>query len=260
MGIGLLVIKTSAAGEEWSNTWGIGVGGEQLGELTASDIDELRADIDFTIPGNTDAIAATNRGESSPIAALIAFHRLVTATPATITGVYLSDGKEQPNSSTSNVYWSQALNLQCLRDVSGPAETRMPLSIAWLVNRNPEGYGVKPGRVYLRHVLTDGNVKPGTRDGVEWESVAVSSGFSALLNQAVTDSELALWLGASVSPTASYVGLPRYAPAGTSSEGNLIFMNRIQSLSSHNPVSRQLTRGRRRKASTTGVGGGVGGA
>lgn len=255
MGIGLVSVKTEVEGQDWVNTYGISVNGEFTGSLDEDDLTVLTQGVDFTDPAISDPDNPAYLGAQSPLVALLGFHRRMTYTPAVITGLYVTDGKRNGGASVGDTnYFSANLNLAALKDVGGNGQTRVPLSLAWLVNRNPAGFGVKPGRLYLRYALTDEQVRAGTRDGVTWATVQASIDAGAYLATTLNNTGMIDWLGGTGSPTPGplEIGLPRYVAAGGAgglAAGELFAITKLASYSSHDPVSRQLTRGRRRRTS-----------
>lgn len=249
MSIGLLTIKTSAAGEDWVNTWGVSAGGIDEERLTDEDMDELiGAGVDLAINGVSLPGDPAFAGTTSLLAAVIAFHRTVTFQGANVTGLYLSDGKDDKLVPGANRYLSLALNLPCLRVGAGDGSAVIPLSITWLINRNPLGRSQRPGRLYLRFALVDGETRPGTKDGVDWTDASTAAAAVARLESAVTTSGMSNYFLTSGIPATPYLGLPTYAREETANAGDLVSMTPLRGLVSHNPVSRQLTRGRRKKA------------
>lgn len=249
MAYALVTIKTEGFGTDWVNTWGVNNAVRpqpfdegDLGNLLSFD-GEL---VDLNNPLLTTPTDQDFGNIATVLVSLIAFHRIVTADNCRITGVYVSDGKDNDQ---QTVFYSAALNLNGFLATLDSETT--PLSICWLIKRQPNIFSMKPGRLYLRAALTDGEVQAGMRDGVTWASPAASQLAQTRLNSAVTASGLDLYFGAAGATDRWEVGIPRYSPAGAADEGQLTSVQPIQALVSGDPVSRQLNRGKRRKATGT---------
>lgn len=252
MAVGLVTVNTEAAGEMWSNTWGIQVGGTDgqnvdepdiLAAIGGSDLSNLATD---PTPGNN-----LYDGGTSILAAIIGFHRAITFNNARVASVYVSDGLTNPAAST---FYTRALGYLCVNNYGGNTQTtdteNAPLSVAWLVKRNPVGLSAKPGRLYLRDCLPDTAVKQGTRVGVDWTSSAIATSYANGLTTAISNSGLFAYFGLTGGvPEATSLGIPRYRPAIHPQAGDLYDIVEIASLTSDKPVARQLTRGRRKKVS-----------
>lgn len=255
MGVGLIVVKTAVGSDDWTNTWGVKIG-DTTSALVEGEIEALLAGGTPDNPALSDTTPQGNfQGDVSPLYSILAFHRRVTIGPARITGVYITDGKRNNQVTPTNVYASYATSLASTYGT--PVEDNagiVPLSICWLINRNVAGFGHKPGRLYLRHALPDTAVRPGTRDGVDWQTAAIGADQAAALALYVEGSGLGAWF-ANGAPAdnaiPAQIGLPVYAGEfATGQAGNLMDVLPLASLSSHNPVSRQMTRGRRRAKAT----------
>lgn len=252
MGIGILTVTIEGAGEEWSNTWGVGdLDAANFGPLNEADVATLVGGVDFGNPEATDPTETSSyQGPTNVIAAIVGFTRYITIQPAVITRLYLGDGtKNSEGANPTSVFWTAGVNLPALsQEGAGVDGVVVPLSIAWLLNRNPVGFSQRAGRLYLRHALVDASVRPGTRDGVQWQSAAAAEAANSRLSTALSISSLEDYFGATADPTGSGVGvgIPKYYRQGTANAGEIQSLSRIAGLSSHDPVSRQLTRGRRR--------------
>lgn len=244
MGIALVTIKTTLNGEEWSNTWGLRVG--ETGNVPITD-EELATIMGYapltdetTSPG---ADTTPYAGPLSPLAAIIGFHRLVTYEQATVSSLYVSDGRKN---GALSVYATLGLGFPCLRPNSVP-DSIVPLSLIWDVTRNPGLYSTRPGRLQLRAALADSAVKPGTRSGVQWTDSAWPASMATLLATSVANSNIDHYFSGSFEETPSDIGIPHYGNS-LLQPGELIDVVPMISLTSNKPASRQLTRGRRRSA------------
>lgn len=244
MGVGLLVVTTSAAGQSWVNTWGIKAGGTSSDPLTDSELTELMADAPLTLD-STDARPEADdyQGAQSLLAAIIGFHRYITHVGATVDSIYISDGrKNNPDS----VYTTRALGFPCLRPLADP-NAAVPLSIVWPIIRNPATFSSRPGRLSMRFCVDDASVKAGTRTGVQWTGPVVAASFAALLTETLVASALQNWFsGNNADPTSNNLVIPHYGTASLN-KGQMIEGRPMSSLSSGEVTSRQLTKGRKRK-------------
>lgn len=248
MSTGLVTITKSMDGQEWSNTYGISVGSDD-GALTLADLEGIVATNPSAglTPATTYVDDPAWAGATSIIAALIGFERVLHYSPVTFTRVNISDGAT-PGTPTGT-FWSQNLNLTGMRDNGGPvaADAVAPLNVAFLVNRNPAALSIKPGRLYYRACLLDLQVRPGSRVGVTWRADTDASAMVAYLALAVSSADLGAYMASPVTtlPTI-YLSIPHISQ-GIGTEGQVTSGSPVSSFSVNKPVSRQLTRGRRRR-------------
>jgi hypothetical protein len=248
MGVGILTITKNVEGQEWVNTWGI-VKGTPVGALSNAELAAILA----TNPAGGFTAANTNPtdgayvGADSIIAALLGFERELHYSAVSFSNLNISDGTT-PGAPTG-AFWSQAISFTGLRDAGAgaPIATVAPLNIACLVNRNSSQISVKAGRIYYRAILLDTQVKPGSKVGVTWTDASAQAALTTALANAESDAGLAAYYSTD-SETAPDIGLaiPHYGTVDET-EGVVISGNVISGLSMNKPVSRQLTRGRRRR-------------
>lgn len=249
----IVTIKTQGAGTDWDNTWGLLVDETSaLSNQTTLTNVQLQGLLDLgeINSGTTNPNLSIFDGDQNILASIVAFHRMITYAPARIISIKISDGKK--NEESGSVWWSSSLDLICLRDedASGneyPLSAIAPLNVSWLLNRNPAVLSRRTGRMYLRYVLLKSAIEPGTRDGVDWSSSSVSVDSANFLASVLSESKLADWMLSGAGPLPYGVGVPHYVRKGLPGEGDLLDVALIRSITSHNPVSRQLTRGKRRK-------------
>ena len=247
MSTGLLTVTKSAAGEEWANTYGISVGSDN-GALTLADLEGIIATnpADGFTDENTQAATPEYEGGTSILAAILGFERQLHYSAVQIVRLTINDGST-PGTPTGN-FWSQAINLAGNKDGGSPVDAALvaPLSIALLVNRNPAGLSIRPGRVYYRGCLLDTDVRPGSRVGVTWRDDGIATSVRNFVTGAVTAAELDSYFASpSTTLPAIYVSIPHYDDTDPD-VGQVISGSPVTSFSANKPVSRQLTRGRRR--------------
>lgn len=247
MGVAILTITKLAEGQEWANTWGI-ASGPATGPATTADIEAI---ISTNPPAGLTGVT-TNPGDpsyagaTSIIAAILGFERLLHFPNVQFIRLNLSDSTTAGE--PTGPFWSQAINFPGVNGIASPIPVGdvAPLSIALLVNRNTNLIGVRPGRLYYRAVLGDANVKPGSRVGVTWATPTVQTDISNNIVAASEDSSLTAYMSSPSAPLPeAFLCIPSTErnPAG---EAIIVSAAAISSVSANKPVSRQLTRGRRR--------------
>ena len=92
--VGLVVVEKEYAGEIFSNTYALVNGAFSEEPLTNEDLDAFvgAADIGFTT-SNTNPSNPGFMGATSPLAAILAFDRMVTDRQVLYRRLYVSDGK-----------------------------------------------------------------------------------------------------------------------------------------------------------------------
>ena len=248
MSTGILTVTKNVEGQEWVNTYGLSVG-SSTGPLDLADLEALVG----TNPalGFTDATTKPTdpayAGTTSVIAAILGFERELHYSAVNFSHLNVSDATT-PGASTGP-FWSTAINLTGLRDAGSgaPIATVAPLNVACLVNRNAASLSVKPGRIYFRAILLDTQIKPGSRVGVTWTDASAQAALSTALQQAMTDSFIIDYFASPSAPLPDiYISIPHFSET-EGSEGAVVSGSGVSSFSMNKPVSRQLTRGRRRR-------------
>lgn len=248
MGSGLLTIHMSGYGEAWDNTWGISIN-DPSEPITQEEIDLISADSlpAITIDATTDPSDPGYGGAGLILAAVLGFTRAAHPAEVAITGILLNDGST-PGEGTGP-FWSLPLLLNCVA-AAPTGENVAPLSIALLINRGTNVGGVKPGRLYWRAVLQDTEVYPGSRVGVTWPSPTAQTNVVNRMATAATDSGIGLWTPPTVTAPSPMIVIPHYGKTEGVDKGQVISGYPITSIVVNKPVSRQLTRGRRRTTPT----------
>lgn len=251
MGTGIVIIRKQLEGQEWDNTWGVTVG-PTSGVMTLADLESLVGTL--PVAGLTDETTYHDNpgygGATSIIAAILSFERAMHYQNVVFTHVAINDGPT-PGDDTG-VFWSQAVNFNGKREggTSIPSVSIAPLNVALLINRNPAALSVKPGRLYLRAVLRDIDIKPGSRVGVTWENSTQSADVTTSFNAIVTASLITTYMASpSTEMPSIHLAVPHYSKI-PAEKRKVVSGSPIGSLSVGAPVSRQMTRGRRRRPVT----------
>lgn len=248
MGVGIITIHKEGSGQEWDNTYGFSAGSGS-GPLDQADLEALIATnpaAGFT-SGNTEPADGSFAGASSIIAAILGFERMLHYHTVTLTHINVSDNTT-PGAPTGP-FWSQAINLACIRDAAAfvAEDAIAPLSLAFLVNRNTNLLSVKPGRLYYRACLLDADVKPGTRVGVTWATPTAAANAQTYVQTQFANAHLDDYVSSSGGPLpAIFLAIPHYSTV-EGEEGVIVSGAAVSGFSANKPVSRQLTRGRRRR-------------
>lgn len=251
MSTGILIVSKEAAGETWANTYGISVGSSD-GPLTLADLGEIVGSNPTAglTDATTDPSNAAYGGATSIIAAILGFERRLHYHQVRFTQLNLADGAT-PGDPTGS-FWSKAVNFVGLRDFGSLEEDGAiaPLNVAMLVSRNAAFLSIKPGRIYYRACLLDNQVKIGSRVGVTWAVGTYPSDMAGLVNTLQVSTHLQDYtsVGALVTPPI-FLSIPHIAPKSAPNAGQVVSGSIVSNLTTSKPVSRQLTRGRRRAAS-----------
>lgn len=248
----LLTVTQTGFGTSWDTTWCLRQAASGP-DLTENDLATLIAPngqlLPFNVPTFTDPNDEDYQAEN-PIQTILALHRLLQDTNVSLTAIYLSDGKKNPGSS---VFFSGSINLACLRSIT-PGNVA-PLSICWNIERQPGFFSQKPGRIYLRAALGENEIVPGIRDGVTWFDTTTSAAAITRLNTAMGLANISFFFNTAGEPGSWEIAIPKYAGDNQPNAGQLVGATPIATLVSADPVSRQLTRGKRRKVANGGPSG-----
>lgn len=249
MGIGLVVIDKSWQGNTWSNTYAFSANvaaGSTLA-LTADDLIQIGATQPFTVD-NTDArppSGAAYLGGEFLLHALVGFERLLYNSEITIDRVYVTDGRENPGTSSA-LYAAVPTLLPGLspEDVNGIA----PGSITLLLNRTPATLGQRPGRLYLRGVIADRAISFGGNKLVRWTDALSRQGATGFILTSLLNAEVPNYYNLGSSPNVR-LGIAKYASPLFTTEpitNDLVAVAPIAGFSVVGPVARQVNKGRRR--------------
>lgn len=247
MAIGLVIIEKELNGETWTNTHAFGTGGDTA--LTSEDMDAIG--VPEVQAGGLPALGGAGYDPATGkfLSALLAFERYLTFSPINYTRVYVTDGKIN-NIADPNAFAVATLGVTGGRSLAADSpDTIMPGNVTLQINRVPASYSVRQGRMYMRGVLTDSAVKFAGRGGVAYTDNSTADVYRTLLQTALAGSGLPRFFGA--GSTTVFYAIPRYVTEpllGVQREGQLDSVNAIGSLVVLGPVSRQMKRGKKRKA------------
>lgn len=247
MAAALINVTFNHEGEEWGNTWGVEVGGAF--QITQADIEALGA----LTALNADGTINKNNAFSI-INSILRFHEALLPPFVKITEVYLTDGirrRAQGLLGSVNAFWVATVNASGTRNPNSSPDQYAPGSIALQVNKNPAFFSVRRGRVFLRALLADTDVRFGGRGGVDWTSPTRRDAISAVVQDALTTSQLAAhFIGAINVNGLPSIGIPFYYGklAPIAAVGSLSGIHPMENLAVVGPVSRQMKKGRKRAA------------
>jgi len=248
MTTGILTVTKVSEGQEWANTYGISVG-DSTGPLNLADlvaITDTNPAAGFT-SANTEPANAAFAGGTSIIAAILGFERLIHYHTVFITRLNLSDSST-PGTATGP-FWSGSVNLQCIKDAAAfvDDDAIAPLNCALLVNRNSGLPSVRPGRLYYRAAMLDATVKPGSKVGITWRNTSDANVYSTFILDSQGNSNLDNYMSTSIGPLPPiFLSIPHMTPGG-GDDAVIVSAAAVSTLNVNKPVSRQLTRGRRRR-------------
>lgn len=242
MPVGLVVTEKEVNGEIWSNTWGVGFDIGQVGGLDEASLIALGALIPFT-DATTNIGNGGYQGSTHLFHAILGFERQLYPTFVNFARIYVSDGRR--NSITAEpLYLSVPLDFQGLRSVSQDAT--IPGGLTLMVNRIPGQLGVRRGRLYLRSVLGDGDVRFAGNRLVDWTNATVRTAAETLVAGAIANSFLDNFFVSEPNPTEQqYLCIPQFETEGINS-GTILDVSPVSGLTVVRPVLRQVQRGRRR--------------
>lgn len=245
MGIGLITVQKEYQGEQWINTHAFSTGAPTA--LDDSDIAEIgweTASADWNAhTGGTGFTAGTE----GLVGCILAFERNMHYTGILINKIYVSDGKQE-DIADPNTFAVATVSLPGLRTMGGTAEEMiLPGSIALQINRQPAGYSARQGRLFMRGVLQDSQVRFASRGGVDFTTSAIRDGNNVFVNLTINQSGLSRYFSGGALPVQYCI--PHYQkkeddPAGKG--GKLIGVTQVAKLVMVGPVSRQMKRGRKR--------------
>jgi hypothetical protein len=251
MPIAIVITKKSLGGHTWSNTHAVIIGGTQPGPPAGADLQAIGADQPFTSAntGSTPAAFFLHR--------LLAFERFLHGPDVTFTQLYITDGLRNILNAANTVYASIALPGLVgtnPRTTSGGANTTLEVGgVTLMLHRNPVGFSVKPGRMYLRGALDEASAGVGGPKMIQWQTGGTAQAdWTGYVTTALGYGLIQHLHGGTAAATAEY-GIPHYQPQrlATASipKGSLTFVYGCSGISIVGPVLRQVARGRKRTAS-----------
>lgn len=241
--IALLVVEKEYVGEVFSNTYALSANDPTTAPFTEQDLIKIIG----TVPNDWDA-ATTGTGAppvgfpQSAVASCVAFDRMMTFDAVRYRRAYLSDGKTVSGSTPLFATFNLSFG-----GLAGSSMINIaPLSLALQVNRNPEGYSSRSGRILFRGALAMNDVEPAPHDGVQLRPDAVGRMRSRLAD-AVNNSGMLSLLSFDNAEDVQLV-IPHYNNvAGSAQFGTIVGGTEVLSLTIGDAISRQVPRGRRRR-------------
>lgn len=250
MSVALCVIHKKYGGHTWSNTHAVQIGATASGMPTPVDLSNIGAG-----QAITDANTTTN--PPNFLAALLAFERLLHYGDVQFTDLYITDGRRPQATGETNIYFTQTLGFAGLSSEGGVpaphtvAAALMAGSITWLIHRNIVGMGHKPGRMFVRGAISENAVSMNGPTLVAWDPAANGPAYQTYLQGTAMPMLAPYLFGGAQAATAQY-SVPIYAPKKNTpvgwKAGELMSTIPVISFDSVGPVSRQVKRGKRRKA------------
>lgn len=245
MGIALVTVTMRVDGEEFSNTHAVAANGGYDTPIDEGELNSIGASASF-LDGATDPTnVADYLGATYLLQAIVGFQRLLAGPWVQFVRLYVTDGRR--NDGGNVVFFTTALSGAGLRDVGLSDETdAAPGNVVLQVTRQPTGLSARVGRLQLRGVLLDVEVRLGGPKLVDFTSDATRTLISLLLTDALNTSELAEYLaGGSQAVEGSEYALPSYGAADTPMENQLVLVRPVRRMLVAGVRSRQVSRGRR---------------
>lgn len=240
MGHGLIIVKKTLDGEEFSNTYAFWNedGTVQLGE---NDLEAVGATVAIT-DTNTTASAV----QADLLHSVIAFDRALTHTTISYSEVYITDGTRN-ETDPSNVFFTAALAFQGLWVNTAPA----PGNTTLLIQRVPSGFSARKGRLYMRGAISEAEVRLGGDRLITWESSTARQNVIDRVAAALTSSELDNYTNSGGGLGTTWFTIPHYTES-VGSNGkiirNLTGGTIVQTLVASRPNARQVQKGRKRSS------------
>lgn len=241
MATGLIIIEKEVNGETWVNTHGFLTNGNGATELLDADLDAVGAD------NAVDSLGQINLNSTSLLQSLLTFERLMVASWVRFKSVYITDAKDNQQQ-PQNSFYVATLNFSGNSTRHNvPQEAYAPGGITLQVNRNPAGYNRRRGRMFLRGVLLDEEIKFGSRNMLDWASEAPRLNVQTYITGAVTSSGLSDFLTEDVELADPVLyAIPQYEKVNTpGADGEIINGIAVKSLAVVGPTLRQVKRGRK---------------
>lgn len=245
MPIALLTIEKTMAGQTWENTHVLGLGADFTG---------TPGDADLTTWGANSAIDSAHtsgNGGTNIIQRIINFERLLHTPFVTITRVYLTDGKRNRLGGTE--YWTTTTSLAGL--LAGPAAitSLAPGNVTCVVNRNPTGFSHRPGRMFIRGMLSDSDVQFAGRSFADFTDANTRTAVATNIAAAVSGSGLATHFSGGTNVANGIYCIGKYhheknPPPPPNLEGQLEGAAPVGTVGLGLVSNRQATRGRRRRS------------
>lgn len=242
MGIGIVTVTKQFEGERWTNVHGIRVG-VGLTPLTVDDLITLGAEQAFNETTLAPAADVGSLAGTYFLHSLVCFERFLHASQLDLVRIYVSDGLEN-DPGTDSVFFAADFLVEGLNPVSDE-EDIAPGAVVLQMNKQPASLSVRTGRNFYRGVLTDGDVKLGGPNLIEFTNASVLSGLSTLTANAIVDSGLEDYLVSGAAAPDPVYGIPRYQGKLEPAPGALKEVVPCSALEPVRPAIRQTRRGKR---------------
>lgn len=245
MGFALITVTMRSDGEEYSNTHAVASNGGYTQPIDEGELVSIGANLSFTDTSTDPSAGGLYFGESALLHAVVGFQRLLAGPWVEFVRLYVTDGRRNDGGST--VFFTTALAGAGLRDVGlADATNAAPGNVVLQVTRQPTGLSARVGRLQLRGVLLDTEVRLGGPKLVDFTSGATRDALGTLVSASLTTSFLDLYLsGGSQAVEGQEYALPSYGPRGSATENQIVLVRPVRRLLVSGVRSRQVAKGRR---------------
>lgn len=246
--IGLVVVEKTFGGEAFSNTYALQNGPFSSAPLNNADLAAFVGTATGGFGGDetNPEVSGDYLGETSPLACILGFDRMMTSGNVQYTRLYVSDGKT-PGVPTG-AFATFPLSFFGLAMAGAGPETIAPLNVALQINRIPASFSQRAGRLQLRAALVRTELEPFGRDGVTLSTAGQLAAIGRLQN-AITQSFIFEEL---FEPDTAAAGprmvIPKYSAVDDATLGAIIGSGDIANFQLGDAVGRQVPRGRRRSS------------
>lgn len=245
--VGIMVVeKRFGSSRPFRNTYAL-----QHGPFNAAPLNnvDLTAFVGVGVTGftdeNTDPSDPGWAGATSPIASILAFDRLMTAAAVGYSRLYISDGKT-PGDPTGS-FATFPLNFGGLALVATGPEDVAPLNIALQINRQPNGFSQRQGRIQFRAALSKAELEPFTEDGVSIKPSALGNVNARLVNAISNSLIQSDWMLPGADNDEPHLVIPKYRPEDHPDEGAVFGATPISTFELGDAIGRQRSRGKKKK-------------
>lgn len=243
--IGLCVVEKVFEGEAFSNTYALQNGDFNSAPLNNADLTAFVGTATAGFGGDeTNPEIGEYLGETSALACILGFDRLMTSGNVAYTRLYVSDGKT-PGVPTG-AFATFPLSFFGLAMPGAGPETIAPLNIALQINRLPASFSQRAGRIQFRAALVRTELEPFGRDGVTLSTAGQLAALGRFQNAYDTSFIFPELLDPTNYSIAPRLVIPKYAPVGDPNEGAIVASGGCGGFSLGDAVGRQVQRGRRR--------------
>lgn len=182
MGSGAIIIEQEIEGQKFETVWGAQSEAVGASEDIAPTETDIVAWFGGQLPGvNFDAFTDPESlnydpGEHGLVGSIVSLHRSLQARLATITRLYITDGRKS-SAGQSPIFYSVPLDLQCVG--VGMVDSLDPNNVApsnqtILLGKVPKGFGKRGGRSFIRAALMSNELAVGGPNGVKLKTGALN--------------------------------------------------------------------------------------